>query len=167
MRPGVATGGTLVPEAAAAARAAQTAEAARAAELATPTPTPPAWAPSLKTLAEELKAVGVPPNAQTINLIFTKEGTVIVTAGGQPLNPAQMELVRQRGAVVGPYAKGFDAEPMGLVQAGELGLTPTKGYVTNNMCSHCKGQLSSQAEAGGYKFNLSEDKKSYSFKPPE
>jgi len=128
-------------------------------------PDPPPTTP--KSLANELKKAGPPPKAQTVNVLATKEGAHIVTAGGQPLTAAQKKIVAKRGGTVGPHAKGFDAEPMGLEKAGELGHTPTGGAVTNKMCKHCEAQVSSQAEAGGYKLNLSKDKKSYTFEPPK
>ncbi len=136
---------------------------------------PMQWgAPTIKTeaaqtskqLALKIKEVGPPPKAQTVNVLDTKEGTKILTVGGQPLTPIQLKVAKDLELVVGEYAKDFDAEPMGLETSGALNYTPTGGYSTNNVCSHCRGQLSSLASEGGFKFQLSKDRKTYNFIPP-
>jgi hypothetical protein len=136
-------------------------------ELSPPPPTGqlsiPKTPPTPKDLALELKAAAPPNLPQTINVINTEGGPTIVTTGGVPLTKEQLAIADFRELVIGDFAKGFDAEPMGLYTAGRLGVVPTKGYSTNIMCSHCQWQVPDLANQGGYNFILSQDERSYCF----
>lgn len=118
-------------------------------------------------LAKELRSVprAPPPSAQTVNVVASETGPLIVTTGGQKLTPAQLKIVDQHRAEVGPHAKGFDAEPLGMEGAGARNQTPIGGYSSNKVCKHCQKQLSQIAEEGQRKFVLEKGGKAYSFKP--
>jgi len=131
---------------------------------------------SPESLGKELGAKGFP--TVEINVLETNKGTLIVTTAGGQLNKAQLEVVRQRGAILGPPpSETFHAEGLGLEKAGELGETPIRGYSTIKVCSFCKdksfvGEAGGQSPAGiakkgGYKLVVGEDGRNYHYAPPE
>jgi RHS repeat-associated protein len=139
-------------------------------------PTPPGYNPKLKELADKVAAAGPSGQYQTVNVLTTKEGKLIVTAGGQPLTAAQIRVVEEAGGIVGNYAPGIHAEPIGLQTAGDVAkvgkeaaeagkLTPTEGYSTNIICEHCREQLGEIAGQGGYRLETP-DGRAYKYVPP-
>lgn len=125
---------------------------------------------TLKQLTLNIRDAASPAlrQSQTVNVLNTKQGVKIVTAGGKPLTDAQKKLAMQEGLEIGDYIPGMDAEPAGLAAAGKLHLTPTEGYSSNNVCPHCRNtSLPKLASAGKFKFELGADKKSYTYKPPD
>ena len=121
---------------------------------------------SPETLANEAKALGPPPSAQTVNVYNTREGPQIISAGGQPLNASQLALAAKKGLIVAEHFPGFDAERAGVLEAGERGLIPTEGHATNNVCAHCREQLAKDAAKGGFTFVIDGNKKTFYFEPP-
>ncbi len=115
-----------------------------------------------KEIALKLKGVGPTPK-QTINIMNTAEGKMVVTTGGVALTAVQRNIAKAMNLVVGKFFKGFDAEIAGLMASGEKSLLPTDGYTTNNMCSHCQAQVPEIANEAGYDFKLGSDNKTYSF----
>ena len=126
---------------------------------------------SPESLGKELAAKGFP--ALEINVLKTDQGSLIVTTAGGQLNKAQLEVVRQRGAILGPSpSQDFHAEGLGLEKAGELGETPTEGYSTVKVCEYCRDESISstpagQAKAGRYKLVVGKDGRSYRYEKLE
>lgn len=83
------------------------------------------------------------------------------------LTSAQKALARQKGLLIAEDMPGFHAEITGIATAGEQGLVPTRGVVTNKMCidgtDSCYQQLSNMAKRGGYELRLSPDRRSFEF----
>jgi hypothetical protein len=90
--------------------------------------------PATRALADEIASVGLPRSKQTVLLLETREGPTIVAAGGPDLTPAQKALAGQKGLLLADDMPGFHAEITGVVTAGDRGLLPTRGVVTNKMC---------------------------------
>jgi hypothetical protein len=88
-----------------------------------------------------------PLSAQSVALLETVEGPTLVGAGAGDLTAEQVALARQFG-LTPTTLPGFHAEQTVINAAGELGLTPTNGVVTNNVCAGRCGPLIS--EIGGW-----------------
>jgi hypothetical protein len=90
-------------------------------------------------LAMEIQG-STPLSAQTVSLLETAEGPTLVGAGEADLSAQQVALAQSRGLT--PTAlEGFHAEQTVINGAGELGLTPTNGVATNNICAGRCGAL--------------------------
>jgi RHS repeat-associated protein len=100
------------------------------------------------TLDLAMKIQGSTPlSAQSVALLETVEGPTLVGAGAGDLTAEQVALARQFG-LTPTTLPGFHAEQTVINAAGELGLTPTNGVVTNNVCAGRCGPLIS--EIGGW-----------------
>jgi hypothetical protein len=76
----------------------------------------------------------VPLSAQTVTVLETAEGHTLVAGGAADLTAAQKSVAKRLGLTVVPDMPGFHAEETVINGAGQLGLTPTKGVVTNDVC---------------------------------
>jgi hypothetical protein len=89
---------------------------------------------SLLKMAENVQQAGkIPRRWQTVSVLETAEGQTLVGAGRRDLNAAQKELAQKLGLRVTELS-GAHAEETVLNAAGQLGLTPTVGAATNNVC---------------------------------
>jgi hypothetical protein len=83
------------------------------------------------------------------------------------LTAAQKAVARQKGLLIAEDMPGFHAEITGVATAGERGLLPTRGVVTNKMCmdgaDSCFEQLTNMAKRNGYELRLSPDRRSFEF----
>jgi RHS repeat-associated protein len=87
-------------------------------------------------LAREIAAAGEGPVwSRTVGLLETEEGVTLVAQGAADLSAAQKALAESLGLQVAPDLPGIHAEGTLLNGAGQMGLTPTFGVVTNNVCS--------------------------------
>jgi hypothetical protein len=106
----------------------------------------------------------VPLRAQTVSLMETAEGPTIATGGAEKgLTAEQQLLAESRGLLAADDFPGEHAEISGAGTAAQQGLVPTRGVTTNAMCSECQSALSSAAQQGGYKLELSADRQSFEF----
>jgi hypothetical protein len=86
--------------------------------------------------AERIAAVGEgPPWTRTVAVLETAEGRTLVGGGASDLSAAQKRLAQSMGFEPVPDLSGIHAEGTVLNGAGQMGLTPTTGVVTNNVCS--------------------------------
>ncbi|MEO0572879.1 MAG: SpvB/TcaC N-terminal domain-containing protein [Bacteroidota bacterium] len=104
---------------------------------------------------------------QTVNIMGTSEGPVIVSAQ-PPLNSAQISQARQQGYVIArELEEGTHAELKSIAEAGYPGLTPNEGVVTNRVCStgccNCVEQIEAMIEGSEFRFLLNEDGRHFSF----
>ncbi|MEO7592920.1 MAG: hypothetical protein ABI134_17015 [Byssovorax sp.] len=76
----------------------------------------------------------VPLSAQTVTVLETAEEHTLVAGGAADLSAAQKEVAQRLGLTVVPDMPGFHAGETVINGAGQLGLTPTKGVVTNDVC---------------------------------
>jgi hypothetical protein len=76
----------------------------------------------------------VPKSAQAIAILETQEGITLVGGGVADLSAAQIAVAEQAGLRVVAMA-GEHAEVTVIQAAAELGLKPTFGVVTNNVCA--------------------------------
>ena len=83
-------------------------------------------------LALEIQG-STPLSAQTVALLETAEGPTLVGGGSADLSAEQIALAQSRG-LTPTSLPGFHAEQTVINGAGELGLTPTSGVATNNIC---------------------------------
>jgi len=83
-------------------------------------------------LAEEILG-NTPRGAQAITVLETAEGPTLVAGGEADLTAAQIARAEARGLT--PVAEaGRHAEESAIIQAGDRGLTPTRGVTTINVC---------------------------------
>ncbi len=88
------------------------------------------------SLANEIAAAGEGPAwARTVGVMETREGVTLVGAGARDLTLVQKTLAENLGLRGVPDMPGIHAEGTLLNGAGEFGLTPRFGVVTNNVCS--------------------------------
>jgi hypothetical protein len=120
-----------------------------------------------KELAEQFAKLGLPRSKQTVVLMETAEGRTIIAAGGGKLTQAQLALAREKGLLIAEDMAGFHAEISGVYTAGQNGLLPTRGVVTNQMCKYgadnCYSQLSEMAAKGGYELRLLDNGRAFEF----
>jgi hypothetical protein len=87
-------------------------------------------------LAERIASLAEGPSwTRAVAVLETAEGPTIVGGGATDLNAAQKALARELGLTVAPDFPEIHAEGTVLNGAGQLGLTPTVGVVTNHVCS--------------------------------
>ena len=87
------------------------------------------------TLELAMKIQGSTPlSRQTIALLETLQGPTLVGGGTADLSAAQVQLARSHG-LTPTVLPNFHAEQTVINAAGEMGLTPTRGVATNNVCA--------------------------------
>ncbi|MDS4059818.1 MAG: RHS repeat-associated core domain-containing protein [Candidatus Contendobacter sp.] len=74
---------------------------------------------------------------RTVSVVDTVEGPKVVGGGATDLDIAQVAKAESLGLTVAPPMPGVHAEPTVIQGARSLGLTPTKGVTTNNICLQC------------------------------
>ncbi len=121
-------------------------------------------------LADEIASCGLPSSKQSVALIETDGGPTIVAAGGPDLTAAQKLFAHENGLSIAGDAPGIHAEVKGVFAAGDQGLIPTRGVVTNKMCidgpNNCFEQLTNMAKEGGYELRIGSDRRSFEFVKP-
>ena len=103
---------------------------------------------------------------QSVTLIETQEGPVLIAA--QPgLSENQIAIAEQMGFTVVTNWDDIHAELNALGGAGILGLLPTRGVVTNQMCDsgedNCEDQILGMLENSNFELRISEDRRHFEF----
>jgi RHS repeat-associated protein len=86
---------------------------------------------------------------RTVAVLETREGPTLVSGGASDLSMAQEEFARKLGLTPAPRMPGHHAEPTAIYGAGDLGLTPTRGATSNQICTKPGGCADTIKSFGG------------------
>jgi hypothetical protein len=107
--------------------------------------------PASRELAQSIANVEkFPMNfKRTVAVLETREGPTLVSGGASDLSAAQEEFARKLGLTPVPKMPGYHAEPTSIYGAGDLGVTPTRGATSNQICMKPGGCADTIKSFGG------------------